>query len=291
MVNGYLELDGKIYKISSEDDLKDFVSRIGKEMEPLSEKQFEEMCVNKSKTVISDDCGIYYSEDGTRLLFGANNGSAIYKIKEGVLYVCDYAFDWKYDYDFIDGNGNCVPTFDRYNKNRTKIEKLFIPDSVLGIGHSAFSENWTIHEVNASDSIEYIGNLSFFRCSNLSAFNLPAHIKYIGNDAFSGCEKLSFDMRFPLSLKIIGARAFQGCKTLSKVILPESVKEIGSHAFKDCENLEEIYIPETIEKIGSGGIFEGCTKLTAIYIPLGSKNKFSVKLPFYSHLFVETNEI
>lgn len=289
MVNGYLELDGKIFKISSEDDLKDFISRMGKVMDELSEKQYEEMCDNKSKSYVVDDCSIRYSEDGLRLLFGVNNSSKIYSVKDGVIFVCDFAFNWKYNYNY--DKDYYVPVYSMHNRYRSKLNKLYFPESVQGIGRGAFSFNQTLIEVLLSNNIEYLGAGSFIGCSNISVFNLPSHLKYIGDDAFCDCEKITFEMQFPKHLKSIGARAFQGCKSITKIVLPNSLKEIGSHAFKDCDNLESIYMPDSIEQIGSGGIFEGCNKLTTIYIPVGSEDKFNEMIPFYKHLFIKTNDI
>lgn len=291
MIKGYLELNGTIFKINSEEDLKNFISRIGKDMEDFSENQFERVCANNSKTCVPDDCGVLYSNDGTKLLYGANNGTTFYSIKQGVLYICDYAFDWRYDYTYNNKNGERTPIFNSYNKNRTKIEKLFFPISLKSIGRNAFSYNPTICEIQSADNIEYIGKSAFIGCSNLEFFKLPSCIRYIGSDAFNGCEKLSLEVDFPNSLQKINARAFQGCKRITKVKLPKSIKTIGSQAFKNCENLEKIFIPDSIEEIGPGGLFEGCSKLSGIYIPIGAEEKFNTLLPFYRELFVSIKNV
>ena len=56
-INGYLELNGSIFKISSIDDLKKFESRVGKEMKEMTQTDFQTMCaILKNGNNVYDDC-------------------------------------------------------------------------------------------------------------------------------------------------------------------------------------------------------------------------------------------
>lgn len=63
-------------------------------------------------------------------------------------------------------------------------------------------------------------------------------------------------------------------------------------AFQNCTSLEWAYIPNTVEEIGSG-IFDGCTNLSHIYIPIGSRELFERFFPFDRDKLteIEKNEI
>ena len=79
-LTGYLELDGSITKISSVDELKNFVERLGKEFKELSASEYVELCKDVTgESPFWDDCNILYSNDGRRLV-NASCISGDYKI-------------------------------------------------------------------------------------------------------------------------------------------------------------------------------------------------------------------
>jgi hypothetical protein len=106
-----------------------------------------------------------------------------------------------------------------FNKDKTVLLKYpakkpqssyIIPDGVLVIGATAFSE-----------------------CENLKSVIIPEGVMIIGNGAFAGC---AFeDITLPEGLKSIGYHAFEGCRGLREITLPKSVTHIVNEAFACCD--------------------------------------------------------
>ncbi|MDD6794387.1 MAG: leucine-rich repeat domain-containing protein [Clostridiaceae bacterium] len=114
-------------------------------------------------------------------------------------------------------------------------------------------------------------------------------INIIAKRAFLNCEDLS-ELIIPKSVEIIGNEAFYGCSNLNKVTFKGEIKNIGKNAFKTTCLYEEesnwknnaLYINNWLIKVrdnyegeffakdGTVGIadnaFDGCNKLTSIYI-------------------------
>ena len=97
-----------------------------------------------------------------------------------------------------------IGTFAFYD---TYLTKIYIPDSVLKIDHTAFGYNAELEEVRFSESLVEIENYAFTKCTALT------------------------ELEFPKSLTTIGQGAFSHCVNLKSVTLPDSVKEIDEHAF------------------------------------------------------------
>ena len=118
-----------------------------------------------------DECGVTYSEDGTKLLKGA--AIAEYTIKEGTIVICDNAFNEllknKYEYDNEENS---------YEYIGEHLRSITIPTSVKVIGKKAF-----------------------MGCKYLESISMSLLVEEIGALAFSGCDILGYS-RFPL-LKIV----------------------------------------------------------------------------------------
>lgn len=258
-VSGYLELDGNIFKITSVDELKDFVTRLGNEFKELNESEFAELCTFKeagTKTQC-DDCGVIYSQDGRKLLFMSMN-SEEYKIKDGTLIIGNDAFRWNIYFNGYQYVWN--------SQREIHVKNISMPDSVIAIGNDSFANNTCLTMVNTSTNLQYIGDRAFSGCTNLKKFDLPSTLKYIG------------------------ANTFERCTGLTEISLAGRIKKIGSHTFKNCGYLEVVSLPSTVETLGSG-VFEGCNKLREIRITKGSTEKFSQLLPFSTDKFVEIENV
>lgn len=266
-VFGYLELNGNIFKITSIDELKEFVVRVGSEFKELNGSDFAKLCQEEKDTnYITDDCGVKYSLDKRKLLSGkreyrefVGNVTGEYKVKDGTIAIGVDAFTSDaqvyYDKDNIPHN--------RYY--RCYLKRIYLPNSIIAIGSVSFYENKYIEELFISPSLQYIGLSAFKGCCNLNEFEMPKTLKYLG------------------------ANAFEGCNQFKKVYFGDAIKKIGSHAFKDCKNLEVVSIPGSVEIIGSG-VFEGCDKLKEIRIPKGTTERFSKEFPFCKDKLIECDE-
>lgn len=240
-INGYIELNGKIQRIDSIEDLKRIVNELGKTFTDLTEKEFKVLTEKSLSDVYKDDCGCSYSENQ---LFEGVKSSNQYKVKEGTIAIHRSAF--YYDY--------------RYRETRRiwkeQIENISLPQSLIAIGKKAFRYN-AFTNIELPDSVQYIGDEAFMHCDNFE------------------CERLSL----PMELRFIGTQAFRNCSKIKAVVFNDMIKTIHSMAFQNCTSLEWVYIPNTVEEIGSD-IFDGCVNLKHIFIPIGSREQFEGFFPF-----------
>ena len=117
-----------------------------------------------------------------------------------------------------------------------------IPDGVLTICESAFSNCNNLTEITISDSVKSIGNYAFFGCENLTYVITSEGLTSIGEGAFSSCESLiSFEV--PDGVTSISDFTFDGCESLESITLPDSVKSVGYYAFFGCQSLSVVYYP------------------------------------------------
>ena len=258
VICGFIELNGELVKISSVEDLKALAARLGSAFTELTTQDYETLCNKLKGDFEADDCGVFYSKDGRKVLLAPITSNE-YIIRSGTIAIASYAFNWHY-YLY---NGELYTN--KYSQEKN-IAKLLIPDSVIAIGSEAFSDNTAIHDIIVSHKLEYIGQKAFSGCRKMMDFNLPSTVKYIETEAFDGC-----------------------WNAFKELTIPASVRHIGSHAFRNCLTLEKVIFLEPIEKIGSG-IFESCERLSSIVVPKGCLEQFREQLPFYSEIVTEAVE-
>ena len=258
VICGFIELNGELVKISSVEDLKALAARLGSAFTELTTQDYETLCNKLKGDFEADDCGVFYSKDGRKVLLAPITSNE-YIIRSGTIAIASYAFNWHY-YLY-----NGVLYTNKYSHEKN-IAKLLIPDSVIAIGSEAFSDNTAIHDIIVSHKLEYIGQKAFSGCRKMMDFNLPSTVKYIETEAFDGC-----------------------WNAFKELTIPASVRHIGSHAFRNCLTLEKVIFLEPIEKIGSG-IFESCERLSSIVVPKGCLEQFREQLPFYSEIVTEAVE-
>lgn len=258
VICGFIELNGELVKISSVDDLKALAARLGSAFTELTPQDYEALCDKMQGEYVADDCGVFYSKDGRKVLLAPITSNE-YIIKSGTIAIASYAFNWHY-YLY---NGVLYTNKCSHEKN---IAKLLIPDSVIAIGSEAFSDNIAIENIIVSHKLEYIGPKAFSGCRKMMDFNLPSTVKYIETEAFDGC-----------------------WNAFKELTIPASVRHIGSHAFRGCVTLEKVFFAGPIDNIGSG-IFEACKNLSEIVVPKGCVEQFREQLAFYSEIISEASE-
>jgi hypothetical protein len=109
-----------------------------------------------------------------------------------------------------------------------------------------------------------IGTSAFSQCIGLTKITLSENATSIGDSAFSQCAGLT-NITFFGGVTSIGSYAFYGCSGLTSIPVPHSVAIIGTYAFKDCTGLNNITIPESVSEIGDSAFF-GCNSLTNITV-------------------------
>ena len=107
---------------------------------------------------------------------------------------------------------------EEYEKQFSDYSYYYIPESVLKIEDSCFSDCENLKYVTIPDSVREIGSLAFFKCKGFETITIPDGVESIGSDGFSYCEKVTY------------------------IYVPESVKFIGHHAFFGNLGCERIYL-------------------------------------------------
>ena len=64
-IQGYLECDGSIVRISSLEDIKNFITKYGKTVNEISDLELEELTNQEynANDCITDDCGVTYKNN------------------------------------------------------------------------------------------------------------------------------------------------------------------------------------------------------------------------------------
>ena len=144
-----------------------------------------------------------------------------------------------------------------------KLTDYVIPNSVVRIWNSAFSNCSGLTSVTFPSSLTWIGDAAFRNCSGLTSLSFPPGLTRIKDSAFSGCSGLT-SLTFPSGLTTIGSSAFSGCSGLTSVTFPSVLTEIGSLAFSGCSGLISLAFPSSLTTIGQGAFFNA-SNIKTIY--------------------------
>lgn len=133
----------------------------------------------------------------------------------------------------------------------SKLNNIFIPDSVYDIGSKAFyNTKWLNEQPNG---LIYAGKVVYTYKGSMpanSVIELLEGTLGIAGDAFEMQDNL-IELITVEGLLAIGDYAFNGCDNLIDFIIPNSVIRVGTSTFNYCTSLLNIYIPETLLELGS----------------------------------------
>ncbi len=147
-----------------------------------------------------------------------------------------------------------------FNKDKTTLiqyaigktdTQYTIPDGVINIGRSAFSE-CSLTNITIPDSVKEIGLNAFFCCDSLETVNIPYGVTSINGGMFHSCSSLT-SVSIPSSVKSIDRFAFCCCSSLTSITIPESVTIIDGYQFSGCSSLENIYVDKNNQYYSSEG--------------------------------------
>jgi hypothetical protein len=149
-----------------------------------------------------------------------------------------------------------------YDRRKERITEVVIPDTVFGIGLSAFFGCRALTKVTFPKELVDLWPSAFFK-TGLTSVTLPAKLKWIAGSAFHDCPNLK-SVTIPESVIAIGRGAFSGCKELTTVKLPShpltyydtygKEEEPSNDAFRDCPKLS-LSMRNAIKESGYQGIF------------------------------------
>ena len=185
-----------------------------------------------------------------------------------------------------------------YDKDKTtlircpegKTGSVNIPEGVVSLEYSAFSNCTRLTSINIPLSVKTIENAVFSGCTGLASASIPESVTSISGYMFSGCTGLT-TINIPSSVTNIDSSAFSGCTGLTSVNIPSSVTSIGSWVFEGCSGLNTISIPLSVTSIGDSA-FKGCTlKSLYLFCKLSSYNKCFVGLDSSSIIYAYGSEI
>lgn len=119
----------------------------------------------------------------------------------------------------------------------TGISNIVFPEEVTSIGRNAFSDCFSLSDIEIPAGIKSVEDYLFAGCAALTHITIPESVIRIGNGAFNQCFNMP-GFEIPDGVTEIGEYAFYSCKALANLSIPASVTSIGRDAFQDCDDLE-----------------------------------------------------
>ncbi|MBR3570303.1 MAG: leucine-rich repeat domain-containing protein [Oscillibacter sp.] len=236
---------------------------------------------------------------GTDIAYPVAGGNLYFDKASGTITDCEQSVTEAVIPSQIDGAA--VAFIGSYAFYGCKMTGVKIPESVVSIGDSAFSDCKNLTSMEIPDGVTSIGNGAFLWCESLKSVKIPSSVTSIGYNAFSDCISLT-SVEIPASVTFIGEEAFYNCARLTNINvandnanyvsangilfnksktdlicypagktelsyqIPASVTSVGGCAFYGCKSLTSLEISASLTSIGNGAFWE-CTSLTSVKIP------------------------
>ena len=134
-----------------------------------------------------------------------------------------------------------------------ELKKIELPQTLTTIKDAAFAE-CGLTEIKIPDNVIAMGNSTFSNCADLKSVTFPSGLTWIGNYAFYECEALT-TLTLPKSLADIGEAAFYHCTGLTELVLPENLMFIGDYAFLECTGVKKIDFSSNLFSIGRAAFY------------------------------------
>lgn len=128
------------------------------------------------------------------------------------------------------------------------IETIAIPEKIMWIDKSAFSDCKKLKTITFPNSLSSISDFAFSGCCNLESLDFSkTDLWYIGLAAFEYCRNLK-NIRFSEKICTIRYSAFRKCSNLSDInSLPKKEIDIAYSAFEGCPISDFVHQSITIK--------------------------------------------
>ncbi len=111
-------------------------------------------------------------------------------------------------------------------------KNTIIPNTVTGIGESAFESCSGLARITIPNSVTSIGDYAFEGCSLTSVNYNATNCITMGQGVFLGCSSLIINIGD--NVQTIPNSAFRNCSGLTSVTIGNSVTSIGEYTFSGC---------------------------------------------------------
>lgn len=195
--------------------------------------------------------GVLYSGDGKTLLsYPTAKAYSSYPVASGTETIGEYAFF------------------------HSKVQTVFLPDTVSTIGDYAFYYASELSSINFPTALTSIGDSAFFACQSLTAVDIPATITQIGPSAWAACTSLpaiTVAAENPNYTAVDGVlytkdmtvlKVYPYAKSGVTFTVPDSVVELEAYAFA-YTGMQSIDGCASLRAIGDSA-FYSCTALKSL---------------------------
>lgn len=208
---------------------------------------------------------------------------------DGLCYIGKVAYCYKgtcpnsFECSILEGT---ISISDGCFKKQSELVQIYIPDSTLYIGCSAFYECTKLSQILGMSGVISIDGLALNNTA-LQSINLTENLTYLGNEVFC-FSKINY-IKFPNSIVQIN-KFFNYCQDLIAVSFGINVSQIQFSTFEGCTSLEKI-ICNSINVPTLSASYNATSIQVPVYVPAESltlyQNNSSWKKYFVNILPIE----
>lgn len=174
------------------------------------------------------------------------------------------------DNQYYDSRDNCSAIIDSTTNILVQgCKNTIIPNTVTGIGSSAFQDCDGLIDIIIPDSVTTIQSYAFSHCKSLVNITIPNTVTTIYNHTFYSCSSLT-NITLSDNITGIGDSAFSGCSSLQNITLPSTLTSLSSGAFGNCAVLNSITCLATTAPTAQSNTFYEVGTNGTLVVPLGS---------------------
>lgn len=154
--------------------------------------------------------GVLYNKEKTEVI-SYPGGRETIELIDGVKSIGPKAFGYCQNLKSVDNLPNSITNIgSRAFEYCQNLVSVVLPEGVISID-AAFSDCYSLRNVQLPKSIQYIGSNAFERCKSLEEIEIPENVKELSGTPFRDCYNLK-SIKIPRNVTIIGWDAFEGCK-------------------------------------------------------------------------------